>query len=183
MSNDAARSRLRDIIAERSLKRGAFKLASGGASGFFFDMKPTVMDPEGANLVAELVIDALDGAPADCIGGLVMGAVPIAAAVAVKSLSYGARPIPAFYVRKEPKERGTEQLIEGICAPGTTAVVIEDVTTKGNSALKAAHAVRAIGCRVDRVVTIVDRLDGARATLAGHGLELIALFTLDDFQS
>lgn len=178
----AHRARLRDIIAEKSQRAGTFKLASGGTSGFFFDMKPTLMDPEGANLVAEMILDLLKESRVDFIGGLELGAVPLATIVAQKS-HYTGRPVPAFLVRKEPKSRGTERLIEGNIRKGAEVVVVEDVTTKGNSALKAVEAVRAEGCTVRRVVTVVDRLDGAAENLKAHGLELFSLFTRNDFQA
>lgn len=174
------RARLRDIIAEKSQLAGTFKLASGGTSGFFFDMKPTLMDPEGSNLVAELILDLLKDAKVDFVGGLELGAVPLATIVAQKS-HYTGRPIPAFLVRKEPKSRGTERVIEGNIRKGAEVVILEDVTTKGNSALKAVEAVRAEGCSVRLVVTVVDRLDGARDNLKAHGLALSSLFTKDDF--
>lgn len=180
LSPARARARLRDIIARKSLTKGAFKLASGGESAVFFDMKPTLMDPEGAVLYADLVLDALEGDKVDYVGGLEMGAVPAASAVAQRSFLRG-RPIPAFLVRKEKKTRGTERLIEGNLAPGADVVVLEDVTTKGASALAAVMAVRAEGCRVTKVVTVVDRLEGAGDNLKSHGIELIALFTRDDF--
>jgi orotate phosphoribosyltransferase len=177
-----ARARLRDIIAEKSQLAGTFKLASGGTSGFFFDMKPTLMDPEGSNLVAELILDLLKDEKVEFVGGLELGAVPLAAIIAQKS-HYSGRPVPAFLVRKEPKSRGTEKVIEGNIRKGAEVVILEDVTTKGNSALKAVEAARAEGCVVRRVVTVVDRLDGARDNLKAHGLELSALFTKDDFQA
>ena len=181
-STAQARARLRDIIADKSQLAGTFKLASGGTSGFFFDMKPTLMDPEGANLVAELILDLLKDEKVEFVGGLELGAVPLATIVAQKS-HYTGRPIPAFLVRKKPKSRGTEKVIEGNIRRGAEVVVLEDVTTKGNSALKAVDAVRAEGCTVRRIVTVVDRLDGAAENLKAHGLALSSLFTKDDFQA
>lgn len=176
-----ARDRLREIIADKSLTHGDFKLASGGESKFFFDMKTSLLDPEGASLAAELILDMLADDKVDAIGGLVLGACPVVSAVTVKSREHG-RPLPGFFVRKEPKGRGTDKLIEGNLEPGWRVVVVEDVTTEGNSALKAAQAVRAEGATVAKVVTVVDRLQGARETLAKEGLELVALFTRDDFR-
>jgi len=176
-----ARAKLRDLIAERSvLKGGDFKLASGGQSSVFFDMKMTLLTPDGLDLVGAQVFEAIAGDGVAAIGGLVLGACPIVDAVCLKSGAAG-QPINAFYVRKEPKDHGTDKLIEGPLAPGSRVAVVEDVTTKGNSALKAAQAARAEGCEVVRVVTIVDRLEGARANLEGNGLALTALFTRDDF--
>lgn len=176
------RRRLIEIIAAKSLNRGGtFKLASGGASAFYFDMKPALLDPEGSALAADLILDRLADERMDLIGGLALGAIPIVAAVVARS--HGTRrPLAGFFVRKEEKERGTERLIEGNIAAGQTAVIVEDVTTKGTSSLKAVEAARAAGCTVNTVLTIVDRLEGAADNLARHGLRLIALTTRDDYR-
>lgn len=176
------KQRLRDIIAKKSLLSGSFTLASGKPSGYFFDMKKTMFDPEGAALVGELLYDLVAG-DADCqaVGGLELGAVPIAVAIAMKS-SEGQRPIDAFFVRKEAKDHGTAKLIDGNFAPGSKVIVLEDVTTTGGSAMKAVKAVRDQGGTVAKIVTIVDRLEGARENLKKEGLELVSLFTNDDFK-
>ncbi len=174
------RGRLRDIIHERSLLRdGDFVLASGRKSPVFFDMKMTVLDPEGAALIAEAVLDLIEDDPAELIGGLELGAVPIVAAVCV--MSAGRRPIRGFIVRKAKKGHGTDRLIDGPIREGARAVVVEDVTTTGGSALQAVEAARAKGCRVDKAITIVDRLEGAVENLAKHGVALESLFTMRDF--
>ena len=178
-ADSKSRTRLREIITERSLTRGHFKLASGGESGIFFDMKTTLLDPEGASLTADLILDMVKDDEPQAIGGLVLGACPLVSAVCVKSAVRG-QPIAGFYVRKEPKGRGTNKLIEGNLEPGWRVVVVEDVTTKGNSARKAVQAVREHGALVATVVTVVDRLQGARENLE-EGIELSAIFTRDDF--
>jgi orotate phosphoribosyltransferase len=173
--------RLRDIIRERSLlTAGSFTLASGRASSLFFDMKPAMLDPEGANLIADAVLDRLDEPGLDAVGGLVMGAVPIVAVVCAKSFERG-RPLQGFFVRKEVKDHGTAKLIEGNLLRGARAVVLEDVTTTGGSALRAVEAVRSAGGSVVKVVSIVDRLEGAAANFLAHGLSFEAVFTKDDF--
>ncbi len=177
------KQRLRDIIAEKSLLSGSFTLASGKASGYFFDMKKTMFDPEGASLVGELLCDLLAGdSEIKAVGGLEMGAVPIALAIAMKSNERGGRRIDAFFVRKEVKDHGTAKLIDGNFVPGSKVIVLEDVTTTGGSALKAVSAIRAQGGKVEKIVTIVDRLEGARDNLKKEGLELVSLFTNDDFK-
>jgi orotate phosphoribosyltransferase len=176
------KNRLRKIIADKSLLKGNFTLASGAASGYFFDMKKTMFDPEGASLVGELIFDLVkDDMSFTGIGGLELGAVPIAVAVAMKSTE-GKRKIDAFFVRKEVKDHGTAKLIDGNFAPGSTVIVLEDVTTTGGSAMKAVKAVRDQGGKVTKILTIVDRLEGARENLKKEGLELVSLFTNDDFK-
>lgn len=174
-------SRLREIIRERSLLRGGeYRLASGQTSDVYFAMEKTTLDPEGSNLAAGLILDLLEGEDVQSIGGLVEGAVPIVTAVSVKSYERR-RPIPAFFVRKEIKGHGTEELIDGYIEPGWRVVLVDDVTTTGGSVLKAVHAVRERGCHVSKVITIVDRLEGAKELLAEKGLELISLFTKNEF--
>ncbi len=182
MSGDDRKARLRDIIARKSLSRGGdFKLASGVISAYYFDMKPTMLDPDGAGLIADLILDSLEGEKIDCVGGLAYGAIPLVVAVAQRSAERG-RPIQGFYVRKEQKERGAERLIDGNLVEGGTAVVLEDVTTTGGSSLRAVKAVREAGCTVDRVITVVDRLEGAEAELKDNGLKLTAILTREDFE-
>lgn len=182
----AARSRLIEIVNKRSFSTGGeTKLVSGRSTTFYFNMKPTMLDPEGGHLIAILILDALKGADVDLIGGLEMGAVPLAVAVAVSSQIKG-WPLRAFFVRKQAKEHGAMKLVEGL-APGETlhgkrVVVLEDVTTTGGSAMKAIEALKAEGAIIDRVITVVDRLEGAADTFKAAGVPFSALLTAADFR-
>src|SRR5450756_14862 len=82
VSRSASRARLADIIRARSFGRGEITLASGRKSDFYFNLKPTMLDPEGAALLAELTYEALKDDGLDYVGGLEMGAVPLAGAIA-----------------------------------------------------------------------------------------------------
>jgi orotate phosphoribosyltransferase len=162
------------------LAGSAFTLASGRKSSVFFDIKRTMFDPEGANLIGEAVLDRIGGTPVDAVGGLVMGAVPIVSVVCAKSFERG-RPLQGFFVRKEAKDHGTAKLIDGNLSEGARVAILEDVTTTGGSALRAAQAVRAFGANVLLVISIVDRLEGAAAAFRAHDLPFAAVFTRDDF--
>jgi len=181
----ASRTRLRDIIKARSFSTGSnVKLASGRTSSFYFNMKPTMLDPEGAALIGELTLDTIGDIQADYIGGLEMGAVPLATAVAMASHLRGKR-LPAFFVRKQAKDHGAEKLVEGL-APGETlngkrVVIIEDVTTTGGSSMKAIEAVKKEGGIIACVVTIVERKEGAVENFAAVNLPFRAILTTDDF--
>ncbi len=179
-----ARERLKVIIRARSFGLGEVTLVSGRKSHFYFNLKPTMLDPEGAALIAQLVLDALAEEKIDYIGGLEMGAVPIAGAIAAFSALAG-KPIPAFFVRKQPKEHGAKLAIEGL-APSETlhgkrVAVIEDVTTTGGSAMKALAAAKDAGAVIALILTIVDRQEGAAEAFATAGLPFRALFTADEF--
>lgn len=184
MSKSAARARLAEIIRHRSFGRGEITLASGRKSDFYFNLKPTMLHPEGAALLAELTLHALENEPVDYVGGLEMGAVPIAGAIA--QLSWlKSRPIPALFVRKKPKDHGArlavEGLVKGESLAGKRVVIVEDVTTTGGSALKAVEAVRQAGAEVLLVLTIVDRQEGADETFAGLGIRFHALYKAAEF--
>ena len=171
-----AKTRLLEIIKERSLLRGQFKLASGAISDYYLDLKPTSFHPEGAALIAEIVADMLaDDHDVDSIGGLELGAVPIIAAVCARS--WTKLPVNGFVVRKEKKGHGTEQKIDGNFRPNTTVVLIDDVTTKGGSVMQAVRAVRAQGAKVKKIISIVDRLEGAAENLKKEGIDLLPVFT------
>ena len=173
------KARLLEIIKQKSLLKGRFTLVSGAVSNYYLDMKPTMFDPEGAHLIAEIVCDLLAGErDVDAIGGLELGAVPIIVAVCARS--WHGRPVAGFVVRKEIKDHGTEQKIDGNFKPGSTVILFDDVTTKGGSVMRAVRAVRGRGARVAKIITLVDRLEGASENLGKEGIELVALYTTRD---
>ena len=184
MSISASRARLARIIAKRSFGRGEITLASGRKSDFYFNLKPTMLDPEGAALLAELTYEALKDDNLDFVGGLEMGAVPLAGAIAQLSWIKG-HPIAAFFVRKKPKDHGARKLVEGLpkgeTLRGRNVVVVEDVTTTGGSAIQAVQALREEGANIVLVLTIVDRLEGAKDNFDAEKLEFQALYTADEF--
>jgi len=172
---DNRKDRLKQLLKEKSYKRGKFILSSGEPSDVFFDVKMTMLDPEGAWLAADLILDMLKGEKVRAVGGLAMGACPIVSAICVRSFERG-QPISAFYVRKEEKKHGTQKKIEGLeLKPGDKIVIVDDVATKGGSMLDAIRPVEEIGCKVVRTIAVVDRDQGATERLheAGHTLDSI----------
>ncbi len=177
----ASRDRLIAIIKARSVETGrTFTLASGRTSDFYCNLKPTMLDPEGAYLLGALIAEHLSGSGAEMIGGLEMGAVPLATAAAAISYARG-RPLPAFFIRKQAKDHGTKSLVEGlprgVSLHGRRVVIVEDVTTTGGSSIKAVAAVRADGAEVMQVLTIVDRQEGAAAAFKAAGVAFASLIT------
>jgi orotate phosphoribosyltransferase len=184
LSKSASRARLAEIIRKRSFGRGEITLASGRKSDFYFNLKPTMLDPEGAALLAELSFEALKDDNLDYIGGLEMGAVPIAGSIAQLSWLKG-HPIAAFFVRKKPKEYGARLAVEGLAKgetlQGKRVVIVEDVTTTGGSAIKAADAVRDAGGEIVLVFTMVDREEGATENFAEAGVAFRSLYKAREF--
>ena len=182
----ADRNRLIEIVKARSFQSGVnITLASGKPSTYYFNMKPTMLDPEGSYLIASQMLDLVSEDKATLIGGLEMGAVPVATSIATVSYLQK-RSISAFFIRKKAKGHGTQALIEGLPKgeefTGNRVVVVEDVTTTGGSALTAVEAIKEVGGEVACVVTIVDRLDGAAEAFSEAGVPFKALLTLEDFK-
>lgn len=177
--------RLRRILAARSFRCDrVFRLASGIESNLYFNLKPAMMDAEGAYLLSILMHDLIAPLEADYVGGLEMGAVPMVSSISIRSFEAG-RPISSFFVRKKPKEHGAALGVEGLALEdsmhGKRVVIVDDVATTGGSMLKALDAVEAAGAEIVGAAVIVDREEGANAVLQERGLGLLALFKAEDF--
>jgi orotate phosphoribosyltransferase len=180
---DLPRARVFSAINERSFGRKRITLASGKKSDFYFDMKPTMMYPEAAALLPELILEKLKDIEFDCIGGLEMGAVPLIAPVSIAAHQHG-RDIPGFFVRQKVKDHGTKKRIEGgIELAGKKVVILDDVTTTGGSAMQAVEAVTEAGGEVVMVLSIVDREEGAVALYRERDIRFGSIFTAGEFLS
>ena len=175
------RSRAFEIIKERSLVLGKVTLSSGKESDHYFDMKTTMLHPEGSNLLCELILNRIASLDVDYIGGLEMGAVPLIGPLAAISWQKG-KPIQGFFVRKEPKEHGTQKQIEAVDdLQGKNVVIIDDVTTTGQSAMKSIEILKNAGAKVVLVLSILDRQEGAAELYKAGGIPFQSLFTAEDF--
>ncbi|MGQ0561060.1 MAG: orotate phosphoribosyltransferase [Gemmatimonadota bacterium] len=167
---------LHQLLIEKSVQRGDFTLASGQRSSYYVDARLTTMSGRGQVLIGRLGLAAIDEAgwkPA-AVGGLTLGADPIAYAIAHAATLAG-RKLDAFTVRKQEKSHGTGRLIEGGFVPGMSVVVVEDVITTGESALRAARAVSEAGGTVLGVLAVVDREERGRERIIESGYEIRAL--------
>jgi orotate phosphoribosyltransferase len=175
---------LRSLLAERAVIRGRITLSSGAVSEYYFDCKRVMLSAQGAPLVGAVVLDAIKNLPERplAIGGLTHGADPIVGAAMMKAAAEGL-PLDGFYVRKEPKQHGTQRLIENAPAAGTPVVIVDDVLTKGASVVKAIEGAESAGCRVVAVIVLVDRLErGAEAIRARvPEAQYAPIFTLENF--
>jgi orotate phosphoribosyltransferase len=173
-----ARDRLKALLVERSVRVGEFTLASGARSSYYVDARRTTMSAEGQALTGKVCWEALRASEWSFthVGGLTMGADPVAYAIARESFLAG-DPRDAFSVRKAPKGHGTGQQVEGGLPTDARCLVVEDSMTSGGSALKAVDVLRAYGCSIAGVLTLVDREEGGRERLDEAGLPLLAIYT------
>jgi orotate phosphoribosyltransferase len=177
----SVRQLLLDLFCNFAYKEGDFVLSSGQRSTYYINCKPVTLDPNGALAVGRLLLNKL---PMDtqAVAGLTLGADPIVSAVSVVS-AYENRPLPALIIRKEAKGHGTMAYIEGpTLVPGAKVVVLEDVVTTGQSALKAVERLRGAGYIVEQVIALVDRQQGGAELYQSVGLKFEAVFSIGDIQ-
>ena len=167
--------RLLDLALERgAIKYGDFTLTSGKKSSYYFDARLLSLDPEGAHLISSALVPMLQAAKVEAVGGTTLGADPIVAAVALASHGAGTG-IPAFIVRKEAKEHGTRQGIEGPLRPGSRVAIVDDVCTTGGSLFHAIDAAEKAGCEVVKVIAVLDRCEGGSVEMARRGYDFTSL--------
>ncbi len=181
---ESKRAELKQLLLEKSVKRGNFVLASGKSSTFYVDARLTTMSPDGMILIGQLGLSTIRdrGWAAESVGGLTLGADPVSFAISYASAA-NENPLRAFTVRKEAKTHGTGNLIEGPFKTGDRVVVIEDVITTGKSALQAIDSIASMNGNILGVLSLVDREDGGREAIESRGYEVSSLFKISELLS
>lgn len=157
---------------------GDFELASGARSSVYIDLRRVTMHPAGASAIGRIIMARLADTAVVAVGGMATAAIPVVTSVICQSWHSG-MPLRGFYVREKAKTRGTGRRIEGLLEQGDRVALLEDTMTTGRSTMAAVEAVRHAGSIVDRVITVVDRLQGGSSLFADAGIPFEALFTLD----
>jgi orotate phosphoribosyltransferase len=181
MAGTFDQARLVGLLRRDALRTGRFTLASGRTSHYYVDGRKVTLSAEGADLIGAGVLDHLADLPeVSSVGGLTMGADPIVGATLAVAGARGLAHWRGFLVRKEAKGHGTGKLVEGPLEPGSTVAIVDDVATTGGSSLQAVAAVEAMGCKVARVVVVLDRLEGAAEAFSLRGIDFRSLATIRD---
>ncbi len=160
-------------IADVSLLRGEFTLRSGRKSNYYLDKYRFETHPDILQALGQLFAEHV-GAEVKRIAGAELGAVALAAAT---SMACGK---PFVIVRNQKKDYGTSKLVEGILMEGDTVVLVEDVLTTGGQVLEAAKSLEAAGAKVDRIVGVINRQEGAKEAIEAAGYRFEALFSTED---
>ena len=160
-----------------------FTLASGKTSNYFIDMKQLLMRHEQLGFVTHMISELLNEDDYfdvyDGIAGVALGGCSLATALALHEK------VPVLFVRREAKDHGTQQLVEGPISGDDRVyevVLVEDVVTTGQSSLRAVEALKAVGVEVSLVVAVVDREEGARKAFREAKVPFRALVKLSDFR-
>jgi len=158
------------LVRYRAIEFGDFTLASGAKSTYYIDVKTAVTHPD---LLAAVASEVTKSYEFEVIAGVAVGGVPLAVAVSIASKK------PYAIIRSSGKDHGKKDLIIGDVR-GKNVLLIEDVTTSGGSALYGIEVLRTAGARADRVVTVVDREQGAGENLRKHGVTIAPLVRVSE---
>jgi orotate phosphoribosyltransferase len=160
-----------------TVKRGKFKLSDGALTDYYIDKYVFETHPEVLGVIADEIVDRLEGSGVDVIAGPELGGVPLVTAV---SLQTG---IPSAYIRKGEKHYGTQARIEGTIEKGDRVAIVEDVTTTGGTILETAEVIEEIGGIAERLIVVVDRNAQAVENVREAGYELEYLTRVgEDFE-
>ena len=163
------KSRLFNLFKKEGYVRdGQFTLSSGKNSDVYFDLKKIGNDIQLFNLITELLSYNLD---ADLILGLESGGISLASSIAVKeNLSFG-------FVRKEPKNYATKEIIEAEYLDKSNIIIVDDVVTSGASLL---NAIDKIPAKISEVRVIIERGKEARSLLMDKGIKMKSLLKYEE---
>jgi orotate phosphoribosyltransferase len=176
------KARLLALLKKDAFKRGQFVLSSGKSSDYYLDGRIATLSSEGAYLAGSIILELIRGKGITAIGGPTLGADPIVGAVMALAHLQNLT-LKAFIVRKNAKDHGSKRQVEGpALSPGEKVLLVDDVATTGKALLEAKQALDKIGVKIEAILVIVDRLEGAGGNLEKEGLKLDALFTIEDFR-
>lgn len=160
-------------IKDASYLEGDFLLRSGKRSKYYldkylFETQPDILRELGERLATH-VTDSVDR-----IAGAELGAVALAAAT---SMATGK---PFIIVRNAKKDYGTSKPFEGVLNAGQTVLLVEDIVTSGGQVIEAAKVISQAGASVERIVAVIDRMEGGRENIEQAGFAFSSLFTKND---
>lgn len=150
-------------------------MRSGTVSDTYFDKYRFESDPRLLRSIAEFMMPRLPN-DAEVLCGMEMGGIPLATVLSQLS------GLPAAFIRKQRKTYGTCQYAEGTSLGGKRIVLIEDVVSSGGAILDAVSMLEADGINVDIAVCVIDRQSGGVEALAQAGVELRAIFTMEEIE-
>ncbi len=157
-----------------AVKFGDFLLKGGERSKIYIDLRQIISHPSILRQVAQAIWQKISACQLDLICGVPYTALPIATCI---SLDHH---IPMIMRRKEKKEYGTKQQIEGAFKPGQHCLIIEDLITTGSSIIETAKDLEALGLCITDVALLLDRQQGGRKNLLDRQYNVHAVLAMEE---
>ncbi|MFL2931695.1 MAG: orotate phosphoribosyltransferase [bacterium] len=169
---------LRVLLIDKSYEKKQVILASGKESDFYVDCRQVTLHGRGSVLVGKLIYEILKETDCQAVGGPTLGADPMVTAVSLTAALNG-DDLPAFIIRKNDKQHGLQNRIEGLrnLQKKMKVAIVEDVVTTASSTIMAIEASEANNLEVKEVICLVDREEGGKEILSKKGYHLKSLFT------
>jgi orotate phosphoribosyltransferase len=168
---------LLDIKAINFRPEEPYTFTSGWKSPVYIDCRRIIFFPRARSKICELGVEKINRhvgyETIEAVAGGETAGIPFAAWIADRMLA------PMAYVRKQPKGFGRNALIEGDVPEGKRTLLVEDLTTDGQSKIRFAQALRDAGAIVNHafVVFFYGVFPGAFETLARMDIALHHLCT------
>ena len=160
-------------IREAAYLEGDFTLRSGRKSKYYLDKYLFETQPDILRALGGMFAGYVS-ASTTLIAGAELGGVALAAATSMASGK------PFVIIRNAKKGYGTGKPYEGALTAGDSVLLVEDIATTGGQVLEAAKLIDGIGAKVERIVAVIDRQEGARENIESAGLIFESLFTKED---
>jgi uridine monophosphate synthetase len=162
---------INDLFKYGIIKNGEFTLKSGETSNVYVDFRKLISFPNLFNTVVDVFVNELvfNYGPMpeyEYVCGVSYGAIPLATMVAFKLNK------PLIYYRKDKKEHGTGNIVEGSFEKGGRVLLIDDVYTTGSSVNEAIKILNSEKLHVVKCAFLLDRSPNRFGS---------SLFRLDDF--
>jgi orotate phosphoribosyltransferase len=167
------KAQLTKRVKETSYLEGDFVLRSGKRSKYYmdkylFETQPDILKALGKEFCKYLTPDVT------LIAGAELGGVALAAATAMEANK------PWIIVRNSKKDYGTSKLVEGVLKKGDVVLLVEDIATTGGQVMEAAKVITDAGATVKKIVSVIDRKQGARENITAAGYVFDSILTKED---
>jgi len=155
-----------------AIQFGEFKLKSGLTSSIYLNLRKIISYPDILRTISAVMWETVSHCHFDLVCGVPYTALPIATCLSLE------HDIPMIMRRKEKKDYGTKQSIEGVFQPGQSCLIIEDVITTGGSIIETANDLKEAGLQIHDLIALIDREQGGRDNLTQQNYHVHTVLTI-----
>ncbi|HSX38741.1 MAG TPA: orotidine-5'-phosphate decarboxylase [Chlamydiales bacterium] len=159
------------------IKWGDFTLKDGSKAPYYIDLRRAISCPALLQKISELMGEKINLASYDSICGVPYAALSLATAISLQCNK------PLLMARKEKKDHGTKQMVEGIYQSGNRVLIVEDVINSGTSIMETAATLRNEGLIVQDAIVFLDREQGGISYLKEQGINVHSVFKISELFS
>lgn len=178
---EEARNRLSALLQERSVFEYDSILPSGRITSHYLDLKDSLLSAYGAFLASVCVLNHLKD-EIEFVGGSYENSYSLSLAISQLALVRG-QEIDTFLVRDEERarRRGNSKWIEGPLRSGAKVCIVHDEVVDGTKIIEIIRKLQdEADTQIVQIISVVDRLDGAKLRLQDYGVDYTSILTMND---